>query len=310
MDIPHVTVILTAYDPSRFSDINEGVESILEGSYEERDIIIIVDGRDQLAKKLEDWWIDEPDVTVLLNEENMGAASSRNRAVKHSKGDIIAFFDDDAVAEENWLKELVRCYTDYDAVSAGGKMEPIWLAGKPRFLPPEFYWLIGVTYEGHPEELTEVRNTFASNLSVKKSVFDKIGGFNSEIGPKGGSLLQSAETELCNRIAEETGKGVLYNPNAKVGHKIYKFRTEPTFLLKRAFWQGVSKRGMQKFSDSNLDSETDFIRKLLTNSIPQRIKMVMLDRRLESIWQLSFILIATTSVGVGYLYGLAKFRGE
>ncbi|APE95326.1 glycosyltransferase family 2 protein [Halodesulfurarchaeum formicicum] len=305
---PHVTVIVTAYDPERFPDINEGVQSILDGNYSERDVIVVVDGREELGKRLRDRWEDKSAVSILVNETNVGAASSRNRAVAKAEGEIVAFFDDDAVADEDWLQELVRCYTEYDAVAAGGKMVPIWIAGHPQFLPPEFYWLIGVTYAGHPEEMTEVRNTFASNLSVKKSVFDEIGGFNSEIGPKGGSLLQSAETDLCGRIAEETGHGVLYNPDAEVGHKVYEFRTDPVFLLKRAFWQGVSKRGMQVYSETELESESDFLKNLVTSAVPSRLKQLVRGERLKNLQQLGFLLFATVSVGLGYVYGFSKFR--
>ncbi|MDI6811069.1 MAG: glycosyltransferase [archaeon] len=40
--------------------------------------------------------------------------------MKESKGDIIAFFDDDAVADKNWIKELVRMYEEKEAIAAGG----------------------------------------------------------------------------------------------------------------------------------------------------------------------------------------------
>lgn len=307
-DAPHITVIITAYDPDRFADINGGVESILTGRYENRDIIVIVDGRQQLANRLEERWEDEANVTIMCNDKNVGAAKSRNKAVRQASGDIVAFFDDDAVADESWLRELVRCYTDHDAVAAGGKMEPIWIVGKPQFLPAEFYWLIGVTYTGFPEKMTEVRNTFASNLSVRKSTFEDIGGFNPEIGPKGESLLQSAETDLCGRLAAETGHGVLYNPDAKVGHKIYEFRTDPIFLFKRAFWQGVSKRGMQVYSDANLKSETNFLKQILFLSIPNRAKEIIIGNRIEGLKQIVFLILATTLVGFGYLYGFYRFR--
>lgn len=307
-DLPHVTVIITAYDPSRYSDINEGVESILTGTYDNRDVIVVVDGRESLASRLRSRWEGEAAVLVICNDENLGAAQSRNRAVKRADGEIVAFFDDDAVADEQWLSELVRCYTERDAVAAGGQMTPIWLAGQPSFLPAEFYWLIGVTYAGFPDEITEVRNTFASNLSFRKSVFEALGGFSPDIGPKGGSLLQSAETDLCARLADETGEQVLYNPAAKVGHKIYQYRTDPLFLLRRAFWQGVSKRGMQIYSDSSLGTESDFLRQLVTEAIPARLRRIVSGGRRTAVLQLLFLLLATASVGGGYLYGFLKFR--
>lgn len=47
---------------------------------------------------------------------------------------------------------------------------------KPNFLPEEYYWLIGATHKGFPEEVTEVRNTFGSNLSFKTDVLKALSG--------------------------------------------------------------------------------------------------------------------------------------
>jgi len=155
---------------------------------------------------------------VILNEENMDLSESMNRGMKEAEGDIIAFFDDDAVADENWIKELVRMYEEREAIAAGGKLLPKWVSKKPNFLPEEYYWLIGATHKGFPEEVTEVRNTFGSNLSFKADVLKALNGFRGEMGVKGKGLLQGEETELCERMREKFGRGVVYNPDAIVYH--------------------------------------------------------------------------------------------
>ena len=43
-------------------------------------------------------------------------------------------------------------------------------------------------------------------------------GFRSEMGVKGEGLLQGEETELCERMSNKFGKGVIYNPEAIVYH--------------------------------------------------------------------------------------------
>jgi len=70
---------------------------------------------------------------VILNEENLGLSESRNNDIKEAKGDIIAFFDDDAVADENWIREIVRMYEEKDAIATGGKLLPFWTNEKPKF---------------------------------------------------------------------------------------------------------------------------------------------------------------------------------
>lgn len=307
---PRFSVILTAYSPDRFEDTNEAIKSIITGSYDNWEIIVVVDGRKQLADRLQDEWERTDNVKVICNDKNLGAAKSRNKAVDLATGDVVAFFDDDAVADKEWLSELARAYTEHDAVAAGGRIDPIWLTGKPKFLPEEFYWLIGATYKGYPKEMTYVRNTFASNLSLRRSVFLELGGFNPNIGPKGESLLQSAETDLCTRLYIQTGNKVLYNPEAIVGHRVYQYRTEPTFLLKRAFYQGVSKRGMQLYTQTELDSESNFLKGLLIQSIPEKIQKIMSGKYKQGLLKAIFLILGIASVGFGYIWGSIRFRNK
>lgn len=60
---------------------------------------------------------------------------------------------------------------------------------------------MGATHKGFPEEMTEVRNTFGSNLSFKAEVLKVLDGFRGEMGVKGKGLLQGEETELCERMS-------------------------------------------------------------------------------------------------------------
>ncbi|MBO9196853.1 glycosyltransferase [Rhizobium sp. 16-449-1b] len=53
-----------------------------------------------------------PDVTVLVGPP--GSSAQRNKALAHLKSsvDVIAFFDDDFVADENWLAAAVKAFSD------------------------------------------------------------------------------------------------------------------------------------------------------------------------------------------------------
>jgi len=128
----------------------------------------------------------------------------------------VAFIDDDAVADERWIERLIRAHKDEEAIAAGGRMTPLWVAGKPSFLPEEFYWLVGVTHRGFAEGPGEVRNTFGSNISFRADVFEALDGFDTDIGGrKGDRNLQGGETELCARLHAQYGRGVWYEPGPK-----------------------------------------------------------------------------------------------
>jgi len=143
----------------------DAIGSLKIQSYDNLEIIAVIDGNKELYEKIME---DKVKIDkIILNEKNLGLSESRNKGIKEAKGDIIAFFDDDAVADENWVKELIKMYENYDAIAAGGKLLPKWVTKKLNFLPEEYYWLIGATHKGFPEDVTEVRNTFRSNPSFK-----------------------------------------------------------------------------------------------------------------------------------------------
>ena len=187
-------------------------------------------------------------------------------------------------------------------------MVPEWVAGEPVFLPEEFYWLVGVTHHGFADGEGEVRNTFGSNVSFRRDVFLDLGGFDPAIGGRRGDAnLQGGETELCARMRVEYGRGVYYVPDAEVAHTVFAYRTDPGWLLDRAFWQGYSKRAMETLAPDAGGEETDFLGQLLTEFVPGRCRRLLTDPSLSGLAQLGTLLALTGTVGAGYLYGTVKW---
>ena len=298
-----VSVIICTYSFDLYDAFADAVESVLTQTYDDVEIIVVVDGDPQLYDQI----IDEYEgITVHLNKENVGLSESRNRGIGLANGDIIAFLDDDAVADSQWIETLVTVYEENDAIAAGGKMVPNWIAGRPSFLPEEFYWLIGVTHRGFARPGEEVRNTFGSNISFRREVFDEIGTFDPELGRHGSANFQAEETVFAIRMRERFGQGVIYEPNAKVAHKVFEYRTNPMWLLDRAFWQGYSKRVLEDLVDNSGEGEGEFLAKLLTEFVPKRICRLIKSPSRDDFLQLIAIFVFTGTVGVGYLYGVIK----
>jgi len=304
-----VSVVVCTYALDMYDDFREAVESLLAQTYDDIEVVIVVDGTEAVAERVEDDYGNHDAVSIHVNEENVGLLRSRNRGAEHATGDVVAFIDDDAVADETWVERLVSAYEEEDAIAAGGKMTPIWVAGEPAYLPEEFYWLVGVTHRGFADSPGYVRNTFGSNISFRRDVFLDLGGFDPEIGGrKGDANLQGGETELCTRLATEYGEGVWYESTAKVGHKVFDYRTNPTWLLERAFWQGYSKRAMAVLLPDSGQEETAFLSNLFFKYIPGRTRNVVLKLSATEAMKLLMLFVFTAFVGMGYLYGLLKWR--
>ena len=308
-----VSVVICLHTMERFDHFVEAVESVFAGTRDDVEVVTVADGSDEVCAAMNEEFGDRPDVRIVCNEENRGLAVSRNRGLEAAEGDVVAFMDDDAVADDRWLAALVDVYEQQDVPAVGGRMTAKWVADEPSFLPAEFYWLIGVTPPtfGPANDADvggEVRNTYGGNMSFRRSVLEELGGFSPEIGGrKGEKNLQGEETELCARLQAEYGHGMYYTPDAKVAHKIFGYRTDPGWLLDRAFWQGYSKRGLEVLVPETDGTESDYLAALLFVSTPKRLKGLVADPSPGALLQFVMLYVFTAAVGLGYLYGMVRW---
>jgi len=302
-----VSVVVCTYATERYHDFREAVESVRRQTYEDVETVLVVDGNREVFDRARETFDDDGDIILHCNDENSGLSYSRTKGVELASGNVIAFLDDDAVAREDWIAQLVAGYERTDAIAVGGRMIPEWVADRPGFLPEEFYWLIGANYEPRLEDWSEVRNTLGSNMSFRREVFEVVGGFDEQVGLSGDNQIQAEETELAMRMYDAFGKGMLYNPDAVVAHKVFQYRTRPAWLLRRAFWQGYSKWAIEKLEvDGPASEEADFLAHLAFFAVPQRITELVRNPTFTKISQLLMLILLTACVGFGYLYGLSK----
>jgi len=290
----------------------DAVDSLLNQTHTDLEIIIVVDGNEELYEKVANVYDAQEKIKVLATRENIGVSGARNTGIRAARGDFIAFMDDDAIAEERWVENLVDAYQKLDAIAVGGRILPIWLSKQPDYFPEELGWLVGVTHEGFAQEkVVEVRNTFGPNISFKREVFEKIGLFWEKLGfaKRGTSYLQGEEAEFTLRMKSKLGKGVIYNPEAVVYHKIPASKTEPRTLLRRAFHQGYSKALLKRLNLSSeaLTTERSYLKDLLFKYIPRRIKRIFsASNSVMELKKLSVLIASVLSVGLGFVYGYTK----
>jgi len=309
-----VSVVLCTHTMDRYDALAEAAGSVLDQTHDDVELVLVSDGDPAVHERMIADFDDRPDVRTHLMDENVGLLGARNAGAEAATGDVVAFIDDDAVADGRWVERLVEAYERRDRLAVGGRMAPAWLAGRPRYLPDEFYWLVGVTHrgfgpDGDPERAGEVRNTNGSNISFRREVFLELDGFDTDIGGrKGDNHLQGGETELCARLRAEYGEGVWYVPEAEVAHKVYDYRTDPRWIAERAFWQGYSKRGMQQFTPESAGEEGEFLGRLLLEYVPARLSRLLGRPTREKVEQFLALFVLTALVGFGYLYGALRWR--
>ena len=305
-----ISTIICSHSPDKHSNLVEAVNSLLQQSHRENEVIIVIDGSDELYRKVIADYGAHDNLKAVLIKQNVGISAARNIGVKESSGDIIAFTDDDAIADSKWLETLQDTYSEWDAIAVGGRILPIWECGQPHYLPEELYWLVGVTHKGFSaEKVGEVRNTFGPNMSFKRQVFDQVGGFNENLGfsKRGESYIQAEEPEFALRMKQVLGKGVIYNPHAIVYHKVTKSKLGAIALIRRAFYQGYSKALLRALDISKvaIHTERSYLRGLLSRGIPQRVKKCY---RYTELAQLTILVVVVFSIGLGFSYGYIRER--
>ena len=174
-----VSVVICAYTEQRWDDTHAAVQSVRDQSFANREIILVVDHNPALQASFASVL---PDITVIENREDRGLSGGKNTGLEVARGDVVAFLDDDAVAEQDWLKFLVDSYEDPSVVGVGGLTLPLWEEPRPAWFPKEFDWVVGCTYRGMPETRGPVRNLLGGNASFRRDTLKRVGGFQNGIG--------------------------------------------------------------------------------------------------------------------------------
>jgi glucosyl-dolichyl phosphate glucuronosyltransferase len=233
------TVIVCAYTERRWPDLVAAVGSVRAQTAAPAEVVLVVDHDEALLARARETLRG---VRCLANRERRGLSGARNTAIAAAGGDVLAFLDDDAVAEPEWLERLLAGYDDPRVLAAGGAVLPRWDAGRPPAFPPEFDWVVGCTYRGMPEAAGPVRNVIGANMSFRRDVLAAVGGFREDVGRVGAVPIGCEETELCLRARRRFPDGVvLYEPRAVVHHRVPAERASWRYFAARCYAEGRSK---------------------------------------------------------------------
>lgn len=237
-----------------------------------------------------------------------GLSTARNCGIRHATGDIIVFIDDDATAGPDYLAKLFRNYEDETVIGVVGKILPWRTPGYPE----ELYWVGGFTYKGFPEERCEVRNVHGCNMSFRKGAFERAGLFDVSLGRVGRKLVTAEETEFSIRaLGTFPGSRIMYDPEAVVYHKVHEYRERFWYLIKRGYYEGMSKAHIEKLykgvNGGALKTEDAYLKFLLGRAVPGRMKNICMVRDVMRNAKEAVSLMAVIgSVGFGYCVGRIK----
>lgn len=212
------------------------------------ELIVVDNGSvDQTKKMVESLMGTIPNMRYVF-ESNKGLSNARNHGIRESSGDIVAFLDDDAIADSQWLEHLYSVYQiDSEVGAVGGKINVLWDHDRPSWVNDLFESYFGKFDLGEKrKQMIYPEYPYGSNMSILRELIVEIGGFRTELGRKGKSLVAAEETDLFYRINSKKIR-VIYEPKAIVYHRVLTERLSKTWGLRRSFSHGESMAILNSF---------------------------------------------------------------
>jgi GT2 family glycosyltransferase len=137
---------------------------LLDQTFKDFEIIIVEDPPFDRTKHIINTF-EEKKIRYIRNQKHLGISKSRNRCVELAEGNYIFFTDADCIVSKNWIEEGQKCFREQDCIGVEGKTYYVSEEYKP-------------TYSDHIIENKNGGQFMTCNMAYKKSVFDRIGGFD------------------------------------------------------------------------------------------------------------------------------------
>src|SRR2546428_6282082 len=197
---PRVSVVLCSYNGARvISDCLEGLSRLAYPDYE---VIVVDDGSTDATAALARRYNGR-----LIQTENRGLANARNTGLQAATGEIVAYLDDDAYPDPEWLTYLVAAFMSTSYAGVGG----------PNIAPPGDGPIAECVAQapGGPVHVLvtdrQAEHIPGCNMAFRKSCLDAIGGFDPQFRTAGDDV------DVCWRL-REFGWSLGFSPAALVWH--------------------------------------------------------------------------------------------
>lgn len=221
----HATVAIPCYNGAAY--LEETIRSVLAQSRPADEVLVIDDGSNDGSGAIAARY----PVRLVTHPVNQGLSAARNTAIAECRGEILAFIDVDALADEGWLETVLDTFEDAGVSGVGGpgvEAQIHNLADR---------WRARHATQGyHYRQTTRVPHLFGLNMAFRRDVLEGSGGFDT-------SLRTNAEDMDMGYRLDGLGHKLLYRPDARVFHQRRDtLESLRTTMYRWYYWAFVVKR--------------------------------------------------------------------
>ena len=245
-----ISIIICTYN--RMHSLSKTLESLVsqyvpDGTNWE---IVVVDNNstDSTQQVIEDFQSRFQGRFRSVRELQQGISFARNRGIRESRGEVLAFIDDDEIATPGWLEKLTANLFSGEWAGSGGPVVSQWNRRPPTWWSDKSPFTLGplAAWGADPKVKTLVHPPVGANMAFRRETFDKFGGFRTDLGRVGGILLHGEDTEFGRRLMD-AGLKLRYEPAAVTLHPVDESRISKKYFLD--WWFNKGKSDIREFGD-------------------------------------------------------------
>ncbi len=210
--------------------------------------VLVVDNNssDQTHRVIEDCCLRCSGRFRYLFEPRPGKSHALNAGIREARGDILAFIDDDVIAEPAWLQTLTSALHTGEWAGAGGRILPQGNFSPPRWLSlKDRHWLGTLAlFDPGTQAGILTEPPLGTNMAYRREVLERFEGFRLDLGPCPGSEIRGEDTEFGSRVLA-AGLRLRYEPSAVVFHPVSEHRLQKKYFL--AWWFDKGRSDLREF---------------------------------------------------------------
>src|SRR6185295_1953335 len=184
-------------------------------------------------------------------EGHQGKSNALNTGLAETDAAIVVFTDDDVRVGEEWVAAACRPMLEDASIDyTGGPVLPLWEAPCPAWLDQkrsDLWGTLAILDYGPDAFIFEERRRvpLGANMAVRRTLIERIGGFDPALGRRGNSLLGQEQAEFFCRSRAIGARG-LYVPRMSLQHHVPARRLTRAYFREWWYWKGVSRARLEQ----------------------------------------------------------------